>query len=665
MSIYYPVKGNHMEFALHSSAPVTALGEDRQLVLTLVQNLKYLHRIAKTLNLSTRDIEDALVQVENQTLSVVVVGEFKRGKSTFINALLGHDILPSDILPTTATINRVVFGSTPSATVRFKDGRDQSIAIEQLANYVTKLTSEAEAISSRVQEALIHYPLHYCRNGVEIIDTPGLSDDESMTEVTFSVLRRTEVVIMVTSAISPFAESEGVFLTEILLEQGIDHILFVVNGIDHFKKSEDVDRILQSITQRIKNHIHDWANRQFGEGSQEYNAYMKRMGIPRIYGLSSQQALQAKRTKDSFLLERSRFQEFETSLNRLLTEERQRISLQMSVEGAIAAANQILNAIKTQRNALQLQQQSFEKQSLSIVESISTLRKQSREDLDHAVRGIANIESEVAAILRPLSYRLEQAVEQEIDNTSVDMSSNLNGITSHFANQVVSALKGVISSTESDITRIASRETEEQSLRLKATANSIDQKIRQIQDQCLQIKIDLTIQDSVYQYCNNVKAGLQRLSNILSVDPNLFFIQEPAKGGYTVTGAVIGSLFGGFGAPVGAAIGASLGEQRRKQTFKQFYKPEVLPVIKAQLGSQNVNQKVSQYIVTATSNLKASAHKVRQQTEVIIGSIEQTFATFQGKRDVEALAEQNRLLQLSSEIQKILDDTNQLLNRLN
>jgi ribosome biogenesis GTPase A len=113
-----------MEFALHSSAPVTAPSEDRQLVLTLIQNLESLHCTAKALDLSTRDIENALVQVENQALSVVVVGEFKRGKSTFINALLDQDILPSDILPTTATINRVVFGSTPSVTIRFKDGRD-------------------------------------------------------------------------------------------------------------------------------------------------------------------------------------------------------------------------------------------------------------------------------------------------------------------------------------------------------------------------------------------------------------------------------------------------------------------------------------------------------------------------------------------------------------
>ncbi|MGB8700144.1 MAG: dynamin family protein [Thermosynechococcaceae cyanobacterium] len=655
-----------MEFALHSSTPAKASGEDRQLILTLVQNLEYLYRTAKTLELSTDDVENALAQVNNQTLSVVVVGEFKRGKSTFINALLGQDILPSDILPTTSTINRVVFGLTPSVTVRFKDGQEQSIAIEQLENYVTKLTSDAEAISSRVQEALIHYPLHYCRNGVEIIDTPGLNDDGIMTEVTLSVLRRTEVVIMVTSAISPFAESEGTFLTDTLLEQGIDHILFVVNGIDHFKNSEDVDRVLQSIKQRIQKHIHDWANDQFEEESEEYRDYMKRMGSPRIYGLSSQQALQGKCTGDALLLERSRFQEFEASLNHLLTEERQRISLQMSLEGAIAAANQILNSIKTQYNALQSQQQLFVRQSLSIVESISSLRKQSREEWNHLDRGIVNIESEVTAILRSFNYRLEQAVEQTIDNTSVDMSSHLNGITNHFADQVANTLKETTLIIESNITRIANQETEKQLARLKTIASSIDRQIHQIQDQCLQIGIDSLIEDSIYQHCNtNNQISSHRLSKLFSADSNLFFIQEQPKGGYTVTGAVIGSLFGGFGAPVGAAIGASLGEQRRKQTFKQFYKPEVLSVLKTQLSLQNINQKVDQYITSATRNLKSCTHQARQQTDILIDRIEQNVSTFQGKQNMENLSEQKRLEQLMSEMQKVLDDSHQLLNRFN
>jgi GTPase SAR1 family protein len=655
-----------MEIVLHSSVPAKASDEDRQLILTLVQNLDYLYRTAKNLDLSTDDVENALAQVKNQTLSVVVVGEFKRGKSTFINALLGQDILPSDILPTTSTINRVVFGLTPSATIRFKDGQEQSIGIEQLGNYVTKLTSDAEAISDRVQEALIHYPLHYCRNGVEIIDTPGLNDDGIMTEVTLSVLRRTEVVIMVTSAISPFAESEGAFLTDTLLEQGIDHILFVVNGIDYFKNSEDVDRVLQSIKQRIQTHIYDWASDKFGEGSEEYRNYMKRMGSPRIYGLSSQQALQGKRTGDALLLERSRFQEFETSLNHLLIEERQRISLQMSAEGAVAAANQILSFIKIQYNALQSQQQAFAKQSLSIVESLSSLRNQSREEWNHLDRGVANTESEVTAILHSFNYCLEQALEQTVDNTSVDMSSNLNVITNNLADQVVNTLRELALSIESDITRIANQETEKQSARLRTIVNSIDERICQIQDQCLQIGSNLIIKDSLYQIYNaDIKTNPHHLSSLFLVDSNLFFIQQQSTGGYTIAGAAIGALFGGFGAPVGAAIGAGLGEQRRKQTFKQVYKPKALSVLKANLGSQNVSQKVSQYILAVTSNLKTAIRKARQQTETRIDDIEKNISTFQGRKDAVTFSEQKRLEQFMLELQIILGDLHQLLNRLN
>lgn len=226
-------------------------------------------------------------------------------------------------------------------------------------------------------------------------------------------------------------------------------------------------------------------------------------------------------------------------------------------------------------------------------------------------------------------------------------------------------MRSVISNIESDITKNVKREIEKQLLELKVVSNSIDQRICQVQDQCLQLKVNFTTQNSVYQYCD---AGHQNspipISNLLSIDSNLFLIQEQAKGGYTVAGAVIGSFFGGFGAPVGAAIGASLGEQRRKQTFKKFYKPESLSVIKAKLNLQNVNQKVNQYVITTIGSLKTSAYRVRQQTEAIIDSIEQDISTFQGKREVEAVAEQRRLDQLMSEIQKILDDSHLLLSRL-
>jgi ribosome biogenesis GTPase A len=82
----------------------------------LVSNLKKLKGFYLYLKLDDFSLIDKVVErVENQSFSVAVFGMFRTGKSTFINALLGQDILPSDVTPTTATINRVTYGVTPSA----------------------------------------------------------------------------------------------------------------------------------------------------------------------------------------------------------------------------------------------------------------------------------------------------------------------------------------------------------------------------------------------------------------------------------------------------------------------------------------------------------------------------------------------------------------------
>jgi ribosome biogenesis GTPase A len=122
-----------------------AFGIYQKNLMALVTDIKRLREFSQKLKLenSVRLIDDVLERVANKSFSVAVVGEFNRGKSTFINALLGIDILPADIVPTTATLNRVTYGITPIAKVIFKDGREKDIAIDKLKNYITKLTPES------------------------------------------------------------------------------------------------------------------------------------------------------------------------------------------------------------------------------------------------------------------------------------------------------------------------------------------------------------------------------------------------------------------------------------------------------------------------------------------------------------------------------------------
>jgi ribosome biogenesis GTPase A len=75
----------------------------------LAQDLGVLQEYAGRLGLdqSIRLMEEVLVRMRDHRFTVAVVGEFKTGKSTFVNALLGVDVVPTDVVPATATLNRM------------------------------------------------------------------------------------------------------------------------------------------------------------------------------------------------------------------------------------------------------------------------------------------------------------------------------------------------------------------------------------------------------------------------------------------------------------------------------------------------------------------------------------------------------------------------------
>ena len=83
-------------------------------------------------------------KLRSHVFSVGIMGEFKRGKSTVINALLGQEIVPADIVPCSATLNYIRWDTEKRAEIHFKDGTVSTVAVEQLSDYVTKLTEESE-----------------------------------------------------------------------------------------------------------------------------------------------------------------------------------------------------------------------------------------------------------------------------------------------------------------------------------------------------------------------------------------------------------------------------------------------------------------------------------------------------------------------------------------
>lgn len=281
-------------------------------------------------------------RVQQQRFTVAVLGEFKRGKSTFINALLGQGVLPADIAPTTACINRVVYGLRPSATLYFKDGREPTdVAIDQLEESITKLTEAAAERAAEVSEAVIAWPIRFCSNGIDLLDTPGLADEAAMSEVTRAVLPQVDAALFVIMADSPFSESEGRFLEE-LLDYDPGRVIFVVTAIDRIRRVADRERLLANIGSRINKRLHAAADRRFPDPA-EHLAFLERLGSPRIFGLSGLAALEARQDQDREALEASGLPAFESFLEGFLTTANA-VGLRRHLNSAAALCGELLAA---------------------------------------------------------------------------------------------------------------------------------------------------------------------------------------------------------------------------------------------------------------------------------------------------------------------------------
>jgi hypothetical protein len=371
------------------------------------------------LNATAAQIASVIERLEADKFSVAVVGEFKRGKSTFINALLGADALPTDVLPCSATLNRVTYGLQKRVVLEFHDGRKQEIPFESLSDHVTKLTEESEELARSIANATVHYPSPYCQNNVDVIDTPGLNDDDSMTSVTLSVLPEVDAAILVIRAQSPFSEYERQFLETRLLSADLGRVLFVVNGIDQLNSAGDADRVLQAIEKRLSQNVLQRAKRQYGEGSDEYQLYVRKVGKLRVYGISAFQALEGKLRNDHDKLQQSRFAVFERELQRFLTEGRGAVTLQVPLNRALSSAGELLATLHSHEASLELKRDEFERIAADSEAEVQSLRAAKAQEMSAIDRTAQQLQQRMGALAEGFVSEAREAVVGTIERAEI------------------------------------------------------------------------------------------------------------------------------------------------------------------------------------------------------------------------------------------------------
>lgn len=267
-----------------------------------------------------KKIHELAERMETKTYRVAVIGEFKRGKSSMINALLGADVLPTDILPMTATVNRIVYGTQKEIHIQYKDGRTQRAGIDELAEYVTKMSEQQAKVAETVREVQISYPSVFCKNHIELFDTPGLNDDELMTDVTLGVLEKIDAAVVVISAVIPFSMTERDLTIRLLEHPEIHNIVFVITFIDKVStRRKDQDRVIDYIGSTISKNTMQQVQLLHGEDEKILAKAHAVLDSPKVFAVSSTLALKGFLYDEEERLEESRFPEFKYSLLEVLT----------------------------------------------------------------------------------------------------------------------------------------------------------------------------------------------------------------------------------------------------------------------------------------------------------------------------------------------------------
>lgn len=180
------------------------------------------------------EAREARATLADRRFNVAVIGQFKRGKSTLINALLRRELLPADVAPVTTAIAIVEHGPQEHATARFEDGREEEIGVDQIRLFV----SEEENPGNRkgVRVVRIQLPAPLLVSGIRLVDTPGVgSVFESNAEVTRSFLPRIDVAIVVLGSDPPISGEELALVKAVAPNVG--RLCFVLNKADRVREA--------------------------------------------------------------------------------------------------------------------------------------------------------------------------------------------------------------------------------------------------------------------------------------------------------------------------------------------------------------------------------------------------------------------------------------------
>ncbi len=367
--------------------------------------------------------EELREKIENNVFNLVVLGQFKRGKTTLINALLGAEILPTAIVPLTSIATILTYGETLNIKVYFNDGRVTEIELASLPQYVTEKGNSRN--EKNVQEVIITYPSPYLRDGVRLIDTPGVgSVYEHNTDVAYQYLPKSDAALFLLSVDQPVSKAELDFLKDV---KEYSHRIFFLQNKADYVSSEDLSESISFSKKIIEECM---------------------CSEVKVSPLSAKLALEGKLSGIKELLENSFLPEFEHILNTFLMQEKGEVLL-------LSVTNNLLRLLSQARLGFELEMKSLLTPLEELKEKIKIFENKKKEVLVEKddfflllageTKKIVNnvLEEDLKAFRQELILKVSEDLESSYGEHS---SMSMKEIREHLEEQVITEVKQTFAS---------------------------------------------------------------------------------------------------------------------------------------------------------------------------------------------------------------------------
>ncbi|HEX6166274.1 MAG TPA: dynamin family protein [Acidimicrobiales bacterium] len=265
---------------------------------------------------------------------VFVIGEFKQGKSSLVNALLNAPVCPVDDDIATSVPTAIRFGDPPAAAVLFDPGGDtadptrepirEAIAVDQVASYVTE--SADIGGERRISSVEVSLPRKLLSDGLVIVDTPGVGGlGSAHSAATIGALPMADAVVFVSDASQEFTGPELEFLQT--ARRMCPNVVCVLTKIDFYPS---------------------W--RKIRDLNVEH---LKRHGVTAdILSVSSSLRVHALRANDRELNRESGFPELAGYLQNKIAANAERLSVRAAANDVVAVASMLEGQFRSEREAL-------------------------------------------------------------------------------------------------------------------------------------------------------------------------------------------------------------------------------------------------------------------------------------------------------------------------